>query len=212
VAGVLGAALLVFFMLALGGIVELGTIIGSAAALVLTPVLLLRGKRRGAAKLLAVWGIYITAYLGISTGMVMLKLRFERTRGLGQEVCADSGCCGVDKVDRRSAGTNDVYTLFWHLASTDKEMTKRFPGRELEVYMFDEKGSKFHLAADADQNPLDITVPAGQIVRKSLEFTVPANIQKLFLTAEYRAFTFQSFFPGTISLLPHRPPAIIRIK
>lgn len=212
-AGILAAALVLFVMIAIGGIAVLGTIIGTAAVLLLTPVLWLRGRSKSAAKLLAGWGMYLAFYLLVSTGIAMVTLRFEHTRTVGQEVCADSGCFAVDKVDRRTLETNSaVYTLFWHLASTDKELTRRFPGKGLELYLFDEKGRKFPLAAKADQNPLDVIVPAGETVRKSLEFTVPSSAQALFLTAEYRAFTFQSLFPGAISLVPHRPAAMIRIQ
>ncbi len=209
----LAAALILFVIVAMGGIVVLVTLVGTAAVTLLVPMLWLSSRRTSAAKLLAGWGIYVAFYLLASTGIGMLTVWFEHPRPLGQEVCADSGCFAVDKVDRRRAGPNSsVYTLFWHLASTDKELTKRFPGKGLELYLFDERGRKFPLDANTDQNPLDIAIPGGETVHQSLEFKVPLGVQALFLTAEYRAFTFQSLFPGAISLIPHRPAAMVRIQ
>jgi len=78
--------------------------------------------------------------------------------------------------------------------------------------MFDERGRKFVLRDNANQNPLDVTLPAGETVRQSMTFSVPADARQLFLTAQYRPFTFQSLFPGELSLVPHKPAAMIRIQ
>ena len=212
-AGVSATAVAIFIMIAVGGIAVLGTLLGTAAVVVSAPVLWLRGKPRSAGKLLAGWAVGLAGYVLISTGIGLVELRHEHPRAIGQEVCADSGCFGVDKVDRKIVGAeNSVFTLFWHLASTDGEKTKRFPGRGLEIFLFDNNGRKFPLAANVDPNPLDVLVPGGGTVRQSLQFTVPSNTQALFLTAQYRPFTFQSLLPGAISLVPHRPPAMIRIQ
>jgi hypothetical protein len=142
----------------------------------------------------------------------MAGARHEPNLSIGQEVCADSGCFAVDKVDVASGASETLYTLHWHLASNDKQLTKHFPGQGLELYMFDERGRKFSLPADANQNPLDVTLPAGETVRQSMTFRVPADAHELFLTAKYRPFTFQSLLPGELSLIPHRHGRMIRIR
>jgi hypothetical protein len=102
--------------------------------------------------------------------------------------------------------------LFWHLASNDRQMAKRFPGRFMEVYMFDERGRTFKLPANANQNPLDVLIPAGQTVRDKMTFNVPSDAQRVFVTAKYRPYTFPSLLPGELSLvnLPHGPILAIR--
>jgi hypothetical protein len=102
---------------------------------------------------------------------------------------------------------DDVHTLFWHLASTDRQLDKRFPGRFLDVYLFDERGRVFRLPADTNQNPLDVLIPAGQTVRNKATFHVPSDVQPVFMTAEYRPYSFPSLLPGELSLVkfPHAP-------
>jgi hypothetical protein len=203
---------LLLFMFALGPLVLLMSLAASLATLLTLVGLVLTGKRRRAVQLLAAWGIYLAIYLTISTGITMAGSRREPNLSIGQEVCADSGCFAVDKVDVSAPATETSYTLYWHLASNDKQMTKHFPGQGLELYLFDERGRKFALPADANQNPLDVTLPAGETVRQSMTFRVPADAHELFLSAKYRPFTFQSLLPGELSLVPHRPGRMIRIQ
>ncbi len=196
-----------------GGVLAvLVTLLGSVAALVTVLVFWLSGKRRSAGRLLAFWGGYLAFYVVVSTGIAVFGPRFENPKPIGEEVCADTGCFAVDKVDKTTAGPTIAYTLFWHLASTDSQQTKRFPGKGLELFMFDERGRTFKLPQDANPNPLDLLLPAGQTVRQSITFNVPADARELFLTAKYRPFTYQSLFPGELSLVPHRPAAMIRIQ
>jgi hypothetical protein len=203
---------LVLFMVAAGGSVLLLSFAGLAVTLFVLPVLWFRGKRRRAAQLLAGWAIYLAIYLTISTGIALVRIAGEQPFAIGEEVCADSGCFAIDKVDRRSAARDTSYTLYWHLSSNDRQLTKHFPGKGLELYMFDERGRKFELPTTANQNPLDVTLPAGETVRQSMTFNVPADARELFLTAKYRPFTFQSLLPGELSLVPHRRAAMIRIQ
>jgi hypothetical protein len=102
----------------------------------------------------------------------------------------------VDKVDIAAGASGTSYTLYWHLSSNDKQLTKHFPGKGLELYMFDERGRKFVLPDNADLDPLDVMLPAGETVRQAMTFSVPADARQLFLTARYRPFTFQSLLPG----------------
>lgn len=118
----------------------------------------------------------------------------------------------VDKVDIAAAAPESAYTLHWHLSSNDKQLTKHFTGKGLELYLFDERGRKFVLPDNANPNPLDVTIPAGETVRQSMTFRVPADARQVFLTAKYRPFTFQSLLPGELSLVPHRPGGMIRIQ
>jgi hypothetical protein len=207
------AAIVLFLMIELGGVVLLATFIGSAATVISVPVLWLIGKRRNAGRLLGIWAGYLAFYVVVSTGIALFfSLMPDRPLPVGQETCADSGCFAVDKVDRTPTGSETVYTLFWHLASNDAQMTKRFPGRGLELYMFDERGRTFKLPDNSNLNPLDVMLPAGETVRESMRFSVPADARELFLTAKYRPFTFQSLLPGELSLVPHRHAAMIRIQ
>ncbi len=206
------AAVLVFFMIVLGGLVVVLTFTALAVTLLSLPVLWLTGRPRRAGQLLAAWGIYLAIYLAISTGIALTRTARARPVAVGQEVCADSGCFAVDTVDRTAADAATLYTLHWHLASTDKEVTKHFPGKGLELYLFDERGRKFALPDAANQNPLDVTLPAGETLRESMTFNVPADARELFLTAKYRPFTFQSLLPGDLSLVPRGHTQMIRIQ
>ena len=151
-------------------------------------------------------------YFTIATGITLAGAVHEPNRAIGEEVCADSGCFAVDKVDIAAAESGSTYTLYWHLSSNDKELTKHFPGKGLELYMFDERGREFALPDNGNLNPLDVMLPAGETVRQSMTFSVPADAHQLFLTAKYRPFTFQSLLPGELSLVPHRPGKMIRIQ
>jgi len=202
---------LLLFMFALGGLVLLLSIVALAVTLIALPVLWLTGKRRRAGQLLSVWGVYVAAYLTIATGITLAGAAHEPTLDIGQEVCADSGCFAVDKVDVVAALPETSYTVHWHLSSNDKQLTKHFPGKGLELYLLDDRGRKFALPDDANPNPLDVTIPAGETVRHAMTFRVPADARQVFLTAKYRPFTFQSLLPGELSLVPHRHGRMIRI-
>jgi hypothetical protein len=205
-------SVLLLFMVAVGGLVLLLSMVVSAGILLALPVLWLTGRRRRAGRLLTAWGIYLAIYLTMSTGITLAGAVREPRLAIGEEVCADSGCFAVDKVDRAATAPETSYTLYWHLSSNDKQLTKHFPGRGLELYLFDERGRKFVLPTTANQNPLDVTLPAGETVRQSMTFRVPADARQLFLTAKYRPFTFQSLLPGELSLVPHRHARMIRIQ
>lgn len=202
----------VFFIVAGGGLVLLATIAGSFLTLIAVPVFLIRGRRRAAAMLLGGWGIYLVLYVAVSTGMALMTRRSGDGLALGQEFCADAGCFAVDKIDKTTVGQETAYTLAWHLTSTDPTTSRRFPGKGLELFMFDDTGRKFALPNDANQNPLDVTLPAGGTVRQSMTFHVPDGTRPLYLTAKYRPFTFQSLLPGELSLLPHAPGKLMRIQ
>ncbi len=190
------------------------TLFGSIAAFISAPVLLFSGKRQLAGRLLVAWAIYLTLYVSVSTVLALLPYlqKPPAQRRIGDEVCADAGCFAVDKVEKATAGSDMVYTLFWHLSSRDSQEARHFPGKGLELYMFDDRGRVFRLPKSANQNPLDVQLPAGQSVRESMMFTVPVDSQQLFLTAKYRNYTFQSFLPGTLSLVSLPPGPMIRIQ
>lgn len=203
---------LLLLMIALGGLVVLLSLVALAVTFITLPVLWLTGKRQGAIQLLTAWGIYLVVYLTISTGITLAGAVLESSRSIGEEVCADSGCFAVDKVDVAAAAPGTSYTLYWHLSSNDTQLAKHFPGKGLELFMFDERGRKFALPENANPNPLDVTLPPGETVRQSMTFTIPADARQLFLAAKYRPFTFQSLLPGELSLVPHRQAKIIRIQ
>ncbi len=71
--------------------------------------------------------------------------------------------------------------------------------------MFDERGRTFKLPPNANQTPLDVLIPAGQTVRDEMVFHLPSDVQRVFVTAKYRPYTFPSLLPGELSLvnLPH---------
>jgi hypothetical protein len=207
-----GAGVLVFWLLALlfgGGVTLLATLLGSAVTLLAVPLLFILSNRRMAAKLFAVWAAYLVFYAVVSTGMALYPYYFKTPPrfGIGQEICADSGCFAVDRVEKAHAGPGTAFTVFWHLASNDRQLPKHFPGKGLEIYMFDERGRTFGLSANANQNPLDVMLPPGQTVRDAMTFNVPSDVHEVFLTAKYRPYTFQSLLPGELSLvrLAHAP-------
>lgn len=202
---------LLFFMYALGGVVLLLTIGTLILTLVSLPVLLLTGKRRRAGQLLTALGIYLAAYFVIATGITMAGAVNKPSLPIGKEICAEWWCFAVDKVDAAATSSETSYTIYWHLSSSDKQMTRHFPGHGLELYMFDERGRKFALPENANPDPLDITVSAGESMRQSITFRVPVDAHELYLTAKYRPFTFQSMLPGELSLVPHRNGKMIRI-
>lgn len=196
-----------------GGTILLLTLLASVGALFSAPVLWLGGKRRSAGKILAIWGAYVAFYVAVSTAVSLIqRLPHQHPVDVGQEVCADAGCFAVEEVDKSAAGSQKIYTLWWRLTNRDKEQQRRFPGKGLELYMFDERGRKFGLPATENQDPLDVTMRAGETVRQAITFHVPADARELFLTARYRPFTFQSLLPGDLSLLPRPHAKMIRIQ
>ena len=196
-----------------GGMILLLSLFGSGTALVAAAILWLGGKRRNAGKILAILGAYVSFYVAVSTAVSLIqRIPRENPRGLGQEVCADSGCFAVDKVEKTAAASETTYTLLWHLSSRDAEGDRRFPGKGLELYMFDERGRKFALSPADNQDPLDVTLHAGETLHQAITFHIPADARELFLTARYRPFTFQSFLPGDLSLLPRPNAKMIRIQ
>ena len=124
----------------------------------------------------------------------------------------DAGCFAVDKVDKTAVGSETIYELSWHLSSRDAEGERRFPGKGLELYMFDERGRKFALSTADNQDPLDVTLRAGETLHQTMRFSIPADARELYLTARYRPFTFQSLLPGDLSVLPRPHAKMIRIQ
>ncbi len=217
--GALGVLCGLLFIVLGGGITVLLTLAGSIVTFIAAPTLLFVGKRHVASRLFAAWGIYLSAYILLSTGMAVGEAVVARTYAstihvpaVGEEVCADAGCFAVDKVDIAAAAPESRYTLYWHLSNKNRELARRFPGKGLEIYMFDEYGRKFVLPGDANISPLDVTLPPGEIVRESMTFNIPADAHQLFLTAKYRPYTFQSLFPGILSLVPVPHKRMIRIQ
>jgi hypothetical protein len=200
------------FIVSLGGLALIASVVGVLVALVAIPVLLFRGKGRSASKLAAALGIYVMFYLSISTAMAWASYLAARQHGVGDEVCADAGCFAVDEVSRAAVQAGVTYTLAWHLTSNDKEQERRFPGKGLELYLFDERGRTFSLPATASQDPLDVVMSTGETLRHSMTFNVAADSRELFLTAKYRPYTFQSFLPGNLTLVSPPAPPMIRIQ
>jgi hypothetical protein len=203
---------LLLSMVALGGLVLVLSLVASVVIAMTVPVLWLTGKHHGALRLITSWAAYVVLYLTIATAITLAGAVKEPNLAVGEEACADSGCFAVDRVDRAAAAPGTSYTLYWHLSSTDKQLTKHFPGKGLELYLFDERGRTFGLRDNANPNPLDVTLPGGATVHDKMTFVVPTDVHQLFLTAEYRPFTFQSLLPGELSLVPHRPGRLIRIQ
>ena len=125
------------------------------ATVISVPVLAISSRRSAAIKLSALWVVYLIFYLVVSTGMAWFPYYFKTPTHLavGQEICADSGCFAVDKVEKTDGGSEATYTLFWHLASNDRQQAKHFPGKGLEFYMVDERGRTFKLPPSANQDP-----------------------------------------------------------
>src|SRR5438046_514480 len=126
---------LLLFMFALGPLVLLMSLAASLVTLLTLLGLIVAGKRRRAVQLLTAWGIYLAIYLTIATGITMAAAGHEPNLVIGQEICADSGCFAVDKVDVSAGAPETLYTLNWHLSShlssNDKQLTKHFPGKGL---------------------------------------------------------------------------------
>jgi hypothetical protein len=212
-----GGGIVLFWLIALllgGGVTLLATIAGSVATVISVPVLAISSRRSAAIKLSALWVVYLVFYLVVSTGMAWFPYYFKAPTHLaiGQEICADSGCFAVDKADKTDGGSEATYTLFWHLASNDKQQAKHFPGKGLELYMVDEGGRTFKLPPSANQDPLDVMLPAGETVRQTMTFKIPSDARKLFLTAKYRRYTFQSLLPGELSLVRSPDANLIEIQ
>jgi hypothetical protein len=196
-----------------GGMILLLTLLGSITSLVFAPILWLAGEHRAARNVLVVLGAYVGFYIAVSTGVSMIqRLPKEHPMDIGREICADAGCFAVDKVDKTAVGSETIYELSWHLSSRDAEGERRFPGKGLELYMFDERGRKFALSTADNQDPLDVTLRAGETLHQTMMFNIPADARELYLTGRHRPFTFQSLLPGELSVLPRPHAKMIRIQ
>jgi hypothetical protein len=202
----------VCFIFFLGGLALIVSVAVVLATLIALPILLLTGRSRSASKLAGALGIYVILYLAISTAMAWAPyFGSQHQRAVGDEVCADAGCFAVDKIDRTAAQSGVMLTVSWHLVSNDAQNDRRFPGKGLELYVFDERGRTCRLPADANQDPLDVLMPKGETLRQSMTFNVPSDSRELYLAAKYRPYTFQSFLPGNLTLVSPPSPPMIRI-
>jgi len=200
------------FIVFLGGPALIVSATVVLATLVALPVLLFAGRSRLAFKLAGSLGIYVILYLAVSTAMAWAPyFGNQRQRALGDEVCADAGCFTVDAVDRTAVQSAVMITLRWHLVGNDPHNDRRFPGKGLELYLFDERGRTFRLAADANKDPLDVSMPKRETLRQSMTFKVPSDSRQLYLAAKYRPYTFQSFLPGHLTLVSPPSPPMVRI-
>jgi hypothetical protein len=200
------------FIAFLGGLALIASAAAVLAALIAIPVLFFMGNGRGASKVAGALGVYVILYLSISTAMAWAPyFGAHQQRAIGEEVCADAGCFAVDKVDLAAAPSGLTCTLSWHLTSNDKDQERRFPGKGLELYLFDERGRTFKLPATANQDPLDVLMPKSETLHQSTTFSVASDSRQLFLAAKYRPYTFQSLLPGNLTLVSPPSPPMIRI-
>jgi hypothetical protein len=101
---------------------------------------------------------------------------------VGDGYCYDLWCVGVQKVDVVPQGQNVVYKAQVRLFSDANSV--KTSARGASVYLVDEQGRRFPLVADANKNPLDVTLSPGETVNTEFTFVAAADARQLFLTRD----------------------------
>ena len=136
----------------------------------------IRGRRSGALKILAGWGIAALAYVAVSAGVSFFKPR--RVIEQGQDWCFDDWCIAVERVTQTPAAEpgHTVYTADVHVFNAARlpEGAKGF-----WVYLRDDQDRRFEPLPGSWTDVVSARVGPHEFARTSIAFVVPDGVGPL---------------------------------
>jgi hypothetical protein len=111
----------------------------------------------------------VIAYLAI----VLVASLFTRPRdlALGEDACFDDWCIAVERIERAPVATTPGYLITFRLSSRARRVSQR--ERHLAIYLMDERGQRYEPRVQDSDQPFDVLLSPGQVLRTSREFNAP---------------------------------------
>jgi hypothetical protein len=140
------------------------------AAVVRALVIAVRGNRARARTVMLRLGTFIAAYLAVVAAVGLASP--QRVVDLGLAQCSDDWCITPDSVHREVDGRRAIYTIGFRLASRARRVAQR--EKYVAVYLISADGQRFDPMPDVAAVPFDTLLRAGEVIRASRRFIVPA--------------------------------------
>jgi hypothetical protein len=155
--------------------------------------LLIRRRRPQAARVATRWAYCSAVYVAVSIGVS--AMRTEHSIGLGERWCFDDWCISVDRVSRRAAGVDLIYTL-----DLQAHNAARRPQAALHPWMFvrDVQGRHFAPDGRAWVAAVESPIPPYESHPFTVEFHVPADAHQLAFVTNHGSGTPCALVPAVL--------------
>ncbi len=148
----------------------------------------------------------LTSYVAVV--MLVAALTPRTIVRVGDGYCWDTWCAGVEQVNAVAEGTNVRYTARVRLFS-DANHVSAWRAKDF-LSVVDDQGQRFHVFQDPGAVPLNVAFGPKDTVETSLNFIVPANAKKLYLTGDQRSAPWVYLYFGS-DLNPLHPRTLLRV-
>jgi hypothetical protein len=147
------------------------SVVALVIMLVALGVLILRGERRRARKILDILALYVASYCALAVVVDLLKP--QRIIAVGEPWCFDDWCIQVESFTGAADGSRLRYTMQLRIFSTARRISQRAQGAW--IYLIDSEGRLFTPNADSTTTPLTVRLAPEQSVNTQSNFEVPAE-------------------------------------
>ena len=172
-----------------GFLVILLTIVGCLVSSILRQDGRIRAAKR------ARWACAGTIIVYLAAVLLVSLLTPRTIVSIGDSYCYDLWCIGVQSVNATPQGQNVLYTARVRIFSDANRVSTSSAGSF--IYARDDSGRRFPLIQDSSVIPADVTISPAESVETSLQFLVPANVQKLYLTGDYAVMPWVPLYFGS---------------
>jgi Zn-dependent protease with chaperone function len=138
-------------------------------------VLVLRGRRAQALKILGVYAICALTYL--LAGVAVSYFTAQRVIPAGQPWCFDDWCLTVESVEKIPASRQIYCRVGLRIFSRARRVNQRALGAW--IYLIDDRGRRYSPDADQAAAPLDVQLQPNESVATSRIFRVPNDARSL---------------------------------
>jgi hypothetical protein len=115
--------------------------------------------------------VCIGAYFGIIIATSLILPR--RVLNVGEPLCADDWCIGVEKVDRTPVGSGTRYDVTFLLHSRARRVSQRENG--VRVYIEDDQGQRFFPSMERSAAPFNSLLQPQQSILTVRNFELPPD-------------------------------------
>jgi hypothetical protein len=146
--------------------------LSAVIAVVIAIVAAVRGDRAHSLAILRKLAFSVGAYLGmVYTATAVSK---QVVLGIGDPECSDDWCIAVEGVKRTPKNTSAVYAVTLRIFSRARRVAQREMGAK-DVYLVDSRWNRYDPVPAGHEVPLNILLHAGESVRTSRTFELPAG-------------------------------------
>lgn len=151
----------------------LAVLLLSTVTLISTAILAISGHARGALRILRIWGISATAYLGTAAAVSFsLPLKVFH---LGDIQCEDDWCLAVERAVRISP---NIYEVTLRMINQAQRVAQR-NNNVLIVYLTDDRGARYPSLPAPDAPAFNTQLQPGETVVTTRRFNVPPDARDL---------------------------------